>query len=610
MGYFYVSPTGSDTTGNGSSANPYLTIAKAVSILSSGDEVLCKDGTYLHETIVNTDGKNVTIRSESNDFTKVVLSPKNINDYYINISRNNVVLRDITIRFDKNNPNGANSSDKLLQSYYYQGNLFAYNCFFYSVNWPSGVSFYRGSYLVGQGTSASYFNKCTFYNFLYVVRYESNSTTSVTAYNTIFWAISYNFYGVTTTTKDYNCYYSSNWHLTNVEPGVHSLINIDPKLVSTSSAVLQEDSPCIDAGGVIDGVPEIYGGDAPDIGCSEIGILSPPSVSTVSASNITTNSTTLNGELTDMGTSLSVLVWFEYWIKGDEENVHTTTSEILESIGTFYADITGLESETTYVVKAAAQDNSIGSEIIYGEEVEFTTLVLLLYDGEETITISENVLNDLQLDISEESVTCTEAENILILKNVLLSDSGTGTETPTEEAILSILDNGILLLENISITANIAEIIDSSTSLLETLLPLKLFTVVDAGIVAETIVSMLATIAITENSLSIDTPFIVNTVLKQIDAGEGINENLALIVKITPNDFNLLTIENVAKISNTFSLIDTAESVENVTYLIFINTIYLSGWINTSVSLTSTIPNQIYVISDTTKEINLNFSST
>jgi hypothetical protein len=42
----WVATTGNDTTGNGSSGSPYLTIGKAISVMSAGSHVIVKDGTY------------------------------------------------------------------------------------------------------------------------------------------------------------------------------------------------------------------------------------------------------------------------------------------------------------------------------------------------------------------------------------------------------------------------------------------------------------------------------------------------------------------------------------------------------------------------------------
>jgi len=51
----YVSTTGNDTTGNGSIGTPYRTIAKAVSVMSSGDDIYLRGGTY-YESMINITG--------------------------------------------------------------------------------------------------------------------------------------------------------------------------------------------------------------------------------------------------------------------------------------------------------------------------------------------------------------------------------------------------------------------------------------------------------------------------------------------------------------------------------------------------------------------------
>lgn len=46
MSTVYISPTGDDSTGNGTSGNPWKTLTKAVAATSAGDTIRCLSGTY------------------------------------------------------------------------------------------------------------------------------------------------------------------------------------------------------------------------------------------------------------------------------------------------------------------------------------------------------------------------------------------------------------------------------------------------------------------------------------------------------------------------------------------------------------------------------------
>lgn len=62
MATYYISPSGSDTTGNGSSGNPWLTLAKAYASSTTSDTIICKDGTYTFATATMSDR---TIQAEN-----------------------------------------------------------------------------------------------------------------------------------------------------------------------------------------------------------------------------------------------------------------------------------------------------------------------------------------------------------------------------------------------------------------------------------------------------------------------------------------------------------------------------------------------------------------
>jgi hypothetical protein len=96
----------------------------------------------------------------------------------------------------------------------------------------------------------------------------------------------------------------------------------------------------------------------------------PLGVETDDASDVTNESATLNGELTGLGGADDATVSFEYWVQDDRANSTNTTDVELDSPGTFSADISGLQNDTTYVYVAQAEAD--GSSVT-GEQVTFET---------------------------------------------------------------------------------------------------------------------------------------------------------------------------------------------------------------------------------------------
>jgi hypothetical protein len=100
----------------------------------------------------------------------------------------------------------------------------------------------------------------------------------------------------------------------------------------------------------------------------------PPTVITKAVSSVTTNSATLQGNLTNLGTDTSVLVSFvwateAYYTSNGNTYLHETTPQgNMTSTGTFSFPLSGLLSGTTYHYRTKA----IGSEA-YGEDKFFTT---------------------------------------------------------------------------------------------------------------------------------------------------------------------------------------------------------------------------------------------
>ncbi|MEW6141817.1 MAG: C1 family peptidase [Chloroflexota bacterium] len=94
-----------------------------------------------------------------------------------------------------------------------------------------------------------------------------------------------------------------------------------------------------------------------------------PTVETSAASAVTSNSATLNGNLTSLGSATSVNVYFEY---GTTTSYGTPTPpQAKTATGTFSQDVTGLANGTGYHARAKADGGIAG--IANGTDISFTT---------------------------------------------------------------------------------------------------------------------------------------------------------------------------------------------------------------------------------------------
>ena len=95
--------------------------------------------------------------------------------------------------------------------------------------------------------------------------------------------------------------------------------------------------------------------------------LPPIGVTTSAATGITSTTATLNGNLTSLGTDLSVNVYFRYGLTTSYGT--TTATQSKSSTGAFSAAVSGLTPGTLYHFQAVAQ----GSTTVYGDDMTFTT---------------------------------------------------------------------------------------------------------------------------------------------------------------------------------------------------------------------------------------------
>ncbi len=99
-----------------------------------------------------------------------------------------------------------------------------------------------------------------------------------------------------------------------------------------------------------------------------------PTVTTEFATNITTTSASLNGNLRDLGTATRVIVSFEYRTTTSHWST-TTPIHVTGSTGAFEESLIGLSLGTTYHFRAKAQT---GEGITKGSVMSFTTLTPLM----------------------------------------------------------------------------------------------------------------------------------------------------------------------------------------------------------------------------------------
>jgi len=101
----------------------------------------------------------------------------------------------------------------------------------------------------------------------------------------------------------------------------------------------------------------------------------PPTVTSSAATNITTTTATIAGSLTDMGTSTSVDVIFQYGTSPGVYTKETTAQTFTSAPNNFTVNLTGLSINTTfyYRSKAVGSAGVVATGTGYSTEVSFTT---------------------------------------------------------------------------------------------------------------------------------------------------------------------------------------------------------------------------------------------
>jgi hypothetical protein len=157
-----------------------------------------------------------------------------------------------------------------------------------------------------------------------------------------------------------------------IEPGA-GIFTFDPGTVADLLAMPDTGYKFVNWTGYVGTMADSYAADTTITMNSNYAITAnfaevmPPTVITNSATNVTSNSATLNGTLYNLGSATSVQVSFEW---GDTTNYGNETPAQTESLPTvFSADLSGLTPGTTYHFKARAVGDSTAS----GFDMTFTT---------------------------------------------------------------------------------------------------------------------------------------------------------------------------------------------------------------------------------------------
>ena len=281
MAEIYVSPTGSDTSGDGSQSNPYQHIHYAIDQANNGDTIICLPGTYDEEEGRNIADKNLTIKSSTDNFEDVIIKVKTLyNTGYAGVYSwlaNNggtvsgsFTVKNITFILDGNLITNWSSASYIIPFFWRNSSstFEMIGCFIRCDNWSS-VDKETRAIQIENNQGKVY--KSTFRHFNQssaseTVLWACNSGT-LDSKDNIFEDNETVYHSDGTINEDYCCYYNNG--SIGITIGSNSITS-DPQFTGTDTAKIQDTSPCKDAGTVITGYVENYQGTAPDIGCYEI----------------------------------------------------------------------------------------------------------------------------------------------------------------------------------------------------------------------------------------------------------------------------------------------------------------------------------------------------
>lgn len=483
MANIYISTTGNDTTGDGSSGNRYATVSKGLSVAADGDTVIVGAGTYNSEYPVTPGaGRNIILQSESGDFADTIVYAKTAGTggwVYTGTGGAIFKVYNLTFILDASVAGigtGSGAEGRIFWINSHSAvNYYFVKCFFFAtgfdalLNRPTGITNrytepqvylykctargFKSNY--GTPTDGAKFIKnwdgsvfidCAFEGNTAVCQYAPTGNSNNSVYNNSYLAT------------------ASTWTLGVTE------IATDPTFSSASSAVTNVGSPCIDAGVTIAGYVETYEGLAPDIGCYEMPGSTEVSVSDVGALSAETVSIFASMSLSDSGAGSESVLPINLALSITDVGVAVDTVQSITHLFTvtdtgalLSEDITlGVKKFLTVTDAGMAADtvaqivNSLGVIGDYGSGADvinvISTFVSLLDSGS---TLQEAIATlSVALHVSD-VVSATDLINKI--KNTLgLDDAGLGSMTTQVTNILPVIhESGALDDENISITNSV-----------------------------------------------------------------------------------------------------------------------------------------------------------
>jgi len=245
---------------------------------------------------------------------------------------------------------------------------------------PDPTSGYTGSYVYGYNVSGDYENRLS-ETHLTSTAIDCTGLSNVTLR---FWR----WLGVETPTYDHAYVRVSN------NGSIWTTIWQNTGEVTDSSWIVQE----FDISVVADDASTLYlrwtmgttdrswqycGWNIDDVQLVALTSTAPPTVTTSSATGITTDSATLNGSLDSLGTASSVDVSFEWGL--DTSYGNETTPQSMAATGSFNDGTSGLSPGTTYHYRAKA----VGDGTDYGDDMTFTASATLTVNvvGNGSVTL-------------------------------------------------------------------------------------------------------------------------------------------------------------------------------------------------------------------------------